>query len=229
LWQYQHEPGCAEDGRNAKEVARYENNILRVVRQLKYCPTREWALDLGFFINGIPVATVELKTDFTQAIEDAIRQYKTDRLPVDPASKRKEPLLTFKRGAVVHFAMSDSEIEMTTKLGGDKTYFLPFNKGNHGHAGNAARDDGEYPVAYFWEEICQRNAWLRIFHSFLYVESKEKIDKYGMPYKAETLIFPRYHQFEAVNKMIDDARAKGAGQQYLCEHSAGSGKTATIA
>ncbi len=218
-----------EDGRNAKEVTRYEANILRVVRQLKYCPTREWAIDLGFFINGIPVATVELKTDFTQAIEEAIKQYKTDRLPIDPKTKRKEPLLTFKRGAVVHFAMSDSKIKMATHLRGDKTYFLPFNKGNHGHAGNAARDDGEYPVAYFWEEICQRDAWLRIFHSFVYVERKENVDKYGMPYQSEMLIFPRYHQFEAVNKMIDDARAKGAGQQYLCEHSAGSGKTATIA
>ena len=126
-----------EDDRNTNEVEKYRNNILRVVRQLKYCPTREWVIDLGFFINGIPVATVELKTDFTQAIEDAISQYKTDRLPVDPQTDRKEPLLTFKRGAVVHFAMSDSEIAMTTKLDGEKTFFLPFNKGNNGHAGNA--------------------------------------------------------------------------------------------
>jgi type I restriction enzyme R subunit len=218
-----------EDGRNSREVEKYRHNILRVVRQLRYHPTREWAIDLGLFINGIPVATVELKTDFTQAIDDAILQYKRDRLPQDPKSKRREPLLTFRRGAVVHFAMSDSEIAMTTRLNGDKTHFLPFNKGNDGHAGNQARADGEYPVAYFWEEICQPEAWLRIFHSFVYVESKEKVDKYGMPYRAETLIFPRYHQFEAVNRMISDAREKGAGQQYLCEHSAGSGKTSTIA
>lgn len=218
-----------EDSRNKKEVTKYEANILRVVRQLKYCPTREWALDLGFFINGIPVATVELKTDFTQAIDDAISQYKTDRLPIDPNTKRKEPLLTFNRGAVVHFAMSDSEIAMTTKLNGDDTFFLPFNKGNDGHSGNAARVDGEYPVAYFWEEICKKDAWLRIFHSFVYVETKDKVDKYGMPYKSETLIFPRYHQFEAVNSMISDANINGPGQQYLCEHSAGSGKTSTIA
>jgi len=218
-----------EDERNAKEVEKYRANILRVVRQLKYNPNREWAIDLGLFINGIPVATVELKTDFTQAIDDAIAQYKEDRLPVDPATKRKEPLLTFRRGAVVHFAMSDSEIAMTTRLNGDKTLFLPFNKGNDGHAGNRARDDGEYPVAYFWEEIAKRDAWLRIFHSFVYVETADKVDKYGMPYKSETLIFPRYHQFDAVNEMIDDAREKGVGQQYLCEHSAGSGKTSTIA
>lgn len=218
-----------EDGRNAKEVAKYNANILRVVRQLKYCPTREWSIDLVFFINGIPVATVELKTDFTQSIDDAINQYKIDRLPVNPKTKRKEPLLTFKRGAVVHFATSDSEIAMTTKLNGANTLFLPFNKGNDGHAGNTARKDGEYPVAYFWEEICKKDAWLRIFHSFVYVEKKDKVDKYGMPHKSETLIFPRYHQFEAVNRMIHDAKQKGPGQQYLCEHSAGSGKTSTIA
>lgn len=218
-----------EDARNTREVEKYQHNILRVVRQLKYCPTREWAIDLGFFINGLPVATVELKTDFTQAIDDAIWQYKKDRQPIDPQTKRKEPLLTFRRGAVVHFAMSDSEIAMTTRLNGDKTYFLPFNKGNAGHAGNPAREDGEYPVAYFWEEICRPDAWLRIFNSFVYVETKDKVDKYGRPYKSETLIFPRYHQLEAVNNMIADAREKGPGQQYLCEHSAGSGKTSTIA
>lgn len=218
-----------EDARNAKSVAKYNANKLRVVRQLKYNPTREWAIDLVFFINGLPVATVELKTDFTQSIDDAIKQYKDDRLPIDPKTKRKEPLLTFKRGAVVHFAMSDSEIAMTTKLNGEKTVFLPFNKGNDGHAGNKAREDGEYPVAYFWEEICKKDAWLRIFHSFVYVEKKDKVDKYGMPRKTETLIFPRYHQFEAVNQMVKDAQENGPGHQYLCEHSAGSGKTSTIA
>ena len=218
-----------EDERNSKEVEKYQRNILRVVRQLKYCPTRDWSLDLGFFINGIPVATVELKTDFTQAIDDAILQYQQNRLPIDPKTKRKEPLLTFRRGAVVHFAMSDSEIAMCTNLRGEKSYFLPFNKGNEGHAGNKPRADGEYPVAYFWEEICQRDTWLRIFHRFVYVETKSKVDKRGMPYTAEILIFPRYHQFEAVNTMIADAKALGPGQQYLCEHSAGSGKTSTIA
>lgn len=218
-----------EDTRNTLEVEKYQHNILRVVRQLKYCPTREWAIDLVFFLNGIAVATVELKTDFTQAVDTAIEQYKQDRLPQDPQTKRQEPLLTFRRGAVVHFAMSDSEIAMTTKLNGENTYFLPFNKGNNGHAGNPARDDGEYPVAYFWEDICQRDSWLRIFHSFVYIETEEKIDKYGRPYRAETLIFPRYHQLEAVNKMIADAKVLGPGQQYLCEHSAGSGKTSTIA
>ena len=216
-----------EDSRNPDEVERYQSNILRVVRQLKYNPAREFAIDLVFFINGIPVATVELKTDFTQSIEDAVKQYKQDRKPVQHG--RKEPLLTVKRGAVVHFAMSDSEIRMATELKGDSTFFLPFNKGNNGHAGNAAREDGEYPVAYFWEEVCQWDNWLRIFHSFVYTETSKKTDKFGKPYTAKTQIFPRYHQLEAVNTMIADAKDKGPGQQYLCEHSAGSGKTSTIA
>lgn len=216
-----------EDARNPKEVEKYQSNILRVVRQLKYNPTREFSIDLVFFINGLPVATVELKTNFTQSIEDAVQQYKKDRKPVQHG--RKEPLLTVKRGAIVHFAMSDSEIQMATELKGDSTFFLPFNKGNNGHAGNEVRDDGEYPVAYFWEEVCQWDNWLRIFHSFVYTETSKKTDKLGKPYTAKTQIFPRYHQLEAVNKMIEDAKEKGPGQQYLCEHSAGSGKTSTIA
>lgn len=221
-----------EDDRNPEEVRKYKSNILRVVRQLKYNPSREFSIDLVFFINGIPVSTVELKTDFTQSIEDAVEQYKKDRKPVQHG--RKEPLLTVKRGAVVHFAMSDSQIRMATELKGDSTYFLPFNQGNDGTVPNKkvsenVSENGEYPVAYFWEEVCQWDNWLRIFHSFVYTETSDKTDKLGKPYKAKTLIFPRYHQFKAVNKMITDAKDKGPGQQYLCEHSAGSGKTSTIA
>lgn len=175
------------------------------------------------------MATVELKTDFTQPAESAREQYKNDRLPVDPATKRRHPLLTFKRGAIVHFAMSDSEIWMTTKLAGENTFFLPFNKGFDGHGGNSPRADGEYPVAYFWEEICRPDAFLRIFHNFVYVVKKNVVDLKGNWTTKETLIFPRFHQFDAVNKMISDAREKGSGQAYLCEHSAGSGKTSTIA
>lgn len=218
-----------EDRRNDQVLHRYASNRLRVVPQLKYHPGRELAIDLGLFLNGLPLATVELKTDFTQSVEHAKAQFRRDRPPVDPVTKRKHPLLTFKRGAVVHFAMSDSEIWMTTKLAGDDTFFLPFNKGNDGRAGNAARADGEYPVAYFWEEICQPDAFLRIFHSFVYVEKKNVMDLKGNWSVKETLIFPRFHQFDAVNKMIADAKAKGPGHPYLCEHSAGSGKTSTIA
>lgn len=218
-----------EDRRNDTVLHRYASNRLRVVPQLKYQPGREFAIDLVLFLNGLPLATVELKTDFTQSVEHAKLQYRRDRPPVDPITKRKHPLLTCQRGAVVHFAMSDTEIWMTTKLDGDNTFFLPFNKGNDGRAGNAARADAEYPVAYFWEEICQPDAFLRIFHSFVYVEKKNVVDLKGNWSTKETLIFPRFHQFDAVNKMVADAKAKGPGHPYLCEHSAGSGKTSTIA
>lgn len=222
---------CApEDNNNEGVISRYKANILRVVRQVKYNVAREWSIDLVLFLNGIPVSTIELKTDFTQSVDDAVAQYKKDRLPTYKLGGRivPEPLLSFGRGAVVHFAMSDSLIEMTTQLKGDSTYFLPFNKGNDGHEGNPPREDGEYPVAYFWEEVCQRDNWLKIFHNFLYVEKKDRIDSHGKPYKSETLIFPRYHQLEAVNNMIADVKKNGPGKNYLNEHSAGSGKTSTI-
>lgn len=218
-----------EDRRNQDVLARYAANRLRVVPQLRYHHSTDYEIDLVFFINGVPVATVELKTDFVQSVDAAKQQYREDRLPVDPRTKRTEPLLTFKRGAVVHFAMSDSEIWMTTKLAGENTFFLPFNLGRDGRAGNPARADGEYPVAYFWEQVLQRDAWLRIFHSFVYVEKKEVVDLKGNWSTKETLIFPRFHQWDAVNRMISDAKANGPGQAYLCEHSAGSGKTSTIA
>ncbi|WP_428418633.1 type I restriction endonuclease subunit R [Methylibium sp.] len=221
--------GLPEDERDPSAWERYNANILRVVPQVKYRPGSKLAIDLVFFINGLAVATVEVKTDFTQSAVAAVEQYKNDRLPIDPISRRIEPLLTFKRGAVVHFAMSDSDIQMATKLAGADTYFLPFNLGRDGHAGNPLRDDGEYPVAYFWELVCQRDNWLRIFHSFVYTEKKEVVDLAGNHHKKETLIFPRFHQWDAVTKMIADARANGPGLPYLCEHSAGSGKTSTIA
>jgi type I restriction enzyme R subunit len=218
-----------EDDRDASAWERYKANRLRVVHQLKYRPGHNLAIDLVFFINGVPVATVEVKTDFTQSAAAAVEQYKIDRQPVDPVTRRKEPLLTFKRGAVVHFALSDSDIRMATKLDGPDTHFLPFNLGRGEHAGNPLRDDGEYPVAYFWEQVCQRDNWLRIFHSFVYTEKKDVVDLLGNHVKKERLIFPRFHQWDAVSKMIADAKANGPGMAYLCEHSAGSGKTSTIA
>lgn len=221
--------GLPEDERDPSTWDRYKANILRVVSQLKYRPGSQLAIDLAFFINGLPVATVEVKTDFTQSAAAAVEQYKNDRLPIDPVTRRTEPLLQFKRGAVVHFAMSESDIQMATKLAGPDTYFLPFNQGRKGHAGNDLREDGEYPVAYFWEQVCQRDNWLRIFHSFVYTEKKDVVDLAGNHHKKETLIFPRFHQWDAVTRMIADAKEKGPGQPYLCEHSAGSGKTSTIA
>lgn len=132
-----------EDRRNQSVLDRYAANRLRVVPQLKYHLGRELAIDLGLFLNGLPLATVEMKTDFTQSVLHAMEQYRRDRPHVDTITKRKHPLLTYKRGAVVHFAMSDSEIWMTTKIAGREKFFLPFNKGDNGHAGNAARRDGD--------------------------------------------------------------------------------------
>lgn len=218
-----------EDNRNATVAARYAANLLRVVRQVRYSEENENCLDLVFFINGIPVGTVEIKTEFTQSIEAAKQQYRTDRLPKSANSGRAEPLLTFRRGAVVHFAMSESEIWMTTKLAGESTYFLPFNRGNDGRAGNPPAKDGEgYPISYFWERVLQRDNWLRIFHRFVLLERKREDTADGRMLEKERLIFPRFHQWEVVTKMVDAVRREGAGCQYLIEHSAGSGKTHTI-
>ncbi|ALN55366.1 type III restriction enzyme, res subunit/type I restriction enzyme R protein N terminus [Lysobacter enzymogenes] len=225
--------GLPEDERDPSAWERYNANILRVVPQLKYRPGSQLAIDLVLFINGLAVATVEIKTDFTQSADAAASQYTDDRLPQDPVTKRVEPLLTFQRGAVVHFAMSESDIQMCTKLAGKNSYFLPFNQGRDGSnglwTGNPIRDDGEYPVAFFWEQICQRDNWLRIFHSFVYTEKKDVVDLSGNHSRKETQIFPRFHQWDAVTKIIADAKANGPGMTYLCEHSAGSGKTSTIA
>src|SRR5579872_5364459 len=123
--------------RNPDEMALHGKVRLRVARQVHYSQNKPaLAIDFVFFINGIPVATAELKTEFTQDVNAAVRQYKTERLPKDPVSKLAEPLLTPKRGAIVHFAVSDEEIYMTTALAGSETHFLPFNMGDEGAAGN---------------------------------------------------------------------------------------------
>lgn len=216
-----------EDARNETVLQRYTANRLRVVPQLRYSLDNANALDLALFINGIPVATVELKTDFTQSVEAAMLQYRQDRPPKSETTGRPEPLLAFKRGAVVHFAMSDSDVRMTTRLAGDSTFFLPFNRGNDGAAGNPPNPDG-YPVSYFWERVLQKDHWLRIFHRFVLLERKDAEDASGKPFVKETLIFPRFHQWEGVTRIVEAVRAEGPGQPYLIQHSAGSGKTHTI-
>jgi type I restriction enzyme R subunit len=217
-----------EDERNQTLIERYRINRLRVVRQLKYAPDRDWSIDLAFFINGIPVATAELKSDFTQSVEDAIAQYRHDRHPKDRLTGRNYPLLTFRRGALVHFAISTTKIYMTTRLAESKTFFLPFNQGYNEGAGNPPAADGKYAVAYFWERILEPDNWLRLFHRFLLLERIQKQHADGRPYTAETMIFPRFHQWEAVTRLMQTVRAEGPGQRYLTQHSAGSGKTYTI-
>lgn len=207
-------------GMNPDIIAAYKANRLRVVRQLRYSMANENCFDLALFLNGIPVATAELKTNFTQSITDAIDQYRFDRLP-RPKGGNPEPLLTFPSGALVHFAVSNSEVHMTTKLAGPSTRFLPFNKGDAGGAGNPLNEYG-HRTAYLWEEIWERESWLEIIGRYLVAQRDAKRAITGT-------IFPRYHQLDATRKLRAAVRSEGAGGKYLIQHSAGSGKTNSIA
>ena len=180
-------------GFNQEIAERYNRVRLRVMRQVYYSVSNQNSIDLVLFVNGIPVATLELKTDFTQAVEDAKQQYKNDRLPKDAVTHKAESLLTFKRGALVHFAVSTEEVWMTTRLVGNPTYFLPFNRGNDGRKGNEPNEHG-YPTAYLWEEIFQRDQWLRILGSFLQFETKTTVAANGTKVTSESLLFPRGHE-----------------------------------
>ena len=210
-------------GLNATTMDQYSTNRLRVMRQVHYSTTKpNKSIDLVFFVNGIPVATAELKTDFTQSVAHAIEQYKRDRLP------KGEPLLTFAKRALVHFAVSNKEVHMTTRLAGSDTVFLPFNRGNNHHAGNPPNPDGS-ASSYLWETILQRDTWLEILDRFMHLEVTEKRDPItNAKTRKETLLFPRFHQWEAVTRLVEAARTDGPGQSYLIQHSAGSGKTNSI-
>ena len=219
-----------EDQRNKDVQARYRKNILRVMQQVHFrTDNRSESLDLVFFINGIPVATAEVKTNFTQDVNEAVEEYKTKRKPKPRAGAAESPLLKAERGAIVHFAISETDIQMTTKLDGDKTRFLPFNKGCNGHAGNPKSTKANpYPVSFFWKELGKKDAWLGLFNNFVFREESQFTDQFGIVKTKSSLVFPRYHQWRAVTHMIADAKKHGAGQKYLIEHSAGSGKTKTI-
>ncbi|CRL11961.1 Type I restriction enzyme EcoR124II R protein [Phaeobacter italicus] len=229
---------------NPDTLARYEQNRLRIVPELVYSPyasdahlvetgtqAKKWRIDLVLFVNGLPVVTLELKSEFKQSVQNAINQYKTTRLPIDPATKKPEPLLTFKRGALVHFAVSQYEVYMATRLDGADTFFLPFNKGtSDGGAGNDVPDDvNSYATAYLWREVLHPDALLNILARFMHLQIEEKEDWEGRKYKKETMIFPRYHQWDVVGKLIEAAKAEGPGNKYLIQHSAGSGKSNSIA
>jgi type I restriction enzyme R subunit len=215
---------------NPETMARYGANRLRVVPELNYSPNDYTGrLDLALFVNGIPVATLELKSEFKQSVDRAVWQYKNDRKPKDSKGKA-EPLLTFKRGALVHFAVSQFEVQMTTKLAGKSTFFLPFNKGGaDGSKGNIIPPEGGYATKYLWEEIFRPDNWLKILGRYIHLQVEQKEDARGRKYVQETMIFPRYHQWDVVNRLIDAARTEGAGEKYLVQHSAGSGKSNSIA
>ncbi|TQJ33050.1 type I restriction endonuclease subunit R [Arthrobacter sp. SLBN-122] len=217
------------DAKNPKTVADYAKMRLRVMRQVYYSSSNGNSIDLVFFVNGLPVATMELKTDFTQTVQDAMDQYKTNRLPVDPTTRKSEPLFSFGHRALVHFAVSNAECFMTTHLQGEKTRFLPFNMGNDGHKGNPSNPDGSQ-TAYVWERVLQRDSWLTILGKFMHLHVEKKVDPItGEKTVFKSLLFPRFHQWEAVNLLADTAAVEGRGHRYLIQHSAGSGKTNSIA
>jgi type I restriction enzyme R subunit len=210
-------------GLNPAVLARYNANRLRVVRQVRYSTRNENCLDLVLFLNGIPVATAELKTDNTQSIADAVWQYKTDRLP-RAAGQTPEPLLSFPSGALVHFAVSNREVQMTTRLEGPRTQFLPFNQGSDPGgpdcgAGNPVMEG--HRTAYLWEEVWERHSWLEILGRYCIAERDKKK-------QLRRLVFPRYHQLAVTRLLLKAVLEEGPGWRYLIQHSAGSGKTASI-
>ncbi|SDZ00342.1 type I restriction enzyme, R subunit [Proteiniborus ethanoligenes] len=206
---------------NEKTVKLYEKNCISVTRQVRYSTKNENSIDMLICINGLPVVVLELKNPFTgQTYEDAIIQFKKDRSP-------NELLFQFKKRAIVFFAVDTGEVYMATRLSGDKTFFLPFNKGCDGGKGNPDNPDG-LKTAYLWEEILQKDSLMDILKKFVFIEIGEKKDIDGNIVTSETIIFPRYHQLDAVRKMEADAKEKGVGINYLVQHSAGSGKTYSI-
>ncbi|URN10023.1 DEAD/DEAH box helicase family protein [Actinomadura madurae] len=209
----------------------YNANRLTVTRQLHYSaeePTR--SVDLAFFVNGIPVASAELKNAATgQTVAEARRQYR----------ERDPKALFFARRTLVHFAVDTDLVFLTTRLNGNKTRFLPFNQGsngpgNSGAAGNPSAGETGYRTSYLWEQVLQRDNLLELLQQYLHVEDADAKAGKAPSFKpfaahSQPLIFPRYHQWHAVKSLIADAREKGAGENYLIEHSAGSGKSNTIA
>lgn len=195
-------------------VARYEANRLTVTRQLRYEPGSTRAIDLCLLVNGIPVATAELKNPLTgQGVEQAVAQYRTDR---DPRNR------TLRR-ALVHFAVDPTLVAMTTRLAGRDTRFLPFNRGHDHGPGNPPSADG-HATAYLWEEVWRRDAWLDLLGRFVHVERPAKGAR-----RPGAVIFPRFHQWDCTRRLEAAARAEGPGHGYLVQHSAGSGKSNTIA
>lgn len=190
---------------------------LRVLRQVRFDTATNESIDVVLTANGIPVATLELKTDNTQTVNHAIRQYKEDRRP------GKNRALLAPGRALVHFAVSNDLVYMTTKLQGEDTVFLPFNQGNEGHGGNPPSDTGS-SSNYLWREVLARPTFMRILKDFALFEPSKSGKK-----DDGRLVFPRFHQLRAVERVVDDIEAAGTGKRYLIWHSAGSGKTKTIA
>ena len=211
---------------NPDTLEQYQDNVLSVTRQLYYSKANRNSLDLVLLLNGIPIVTAELKNPLSgQRVDHAIRQYKRDRDP-------NEPIFAFKKRTLVHFAVDQDHAFMATRLSGEKTHFLPFNLGNDGHAGNPTAPDGGYRTAYLWREVWQRDSLLDILGRFMHLQVDDKrilTDQGIRKITRETMIFPRYHQLDAVRSLAGHSRKHGAGHNYLIQHSAGSGKSNSIA
>ncbi|MCK9486078.1 MAG: DEAD/DEAH box helicase family protein [Dehalococcoidia bacterium] len=217
-------------GLNPDALAQYERNTLTVTRQARCHPGKGDELDLLFALNGVPVATCELKNPWTNRTwRHAVHQYRVERDP-------RAPLFRFQKRALVHFAADPDEVHMTTRLAGESTRFLPFNRGSHPGevqcgAGNPSHPSG-YRTGYFWQEVLERERFLDILGHYVFVERTEK--KVNLPDgtsrtdKKEAVIFPRYHQLDSVHRIVETARLEGSGRNYLVQHSAGSGKTNSI-
>ena len=210
-----------ESGLNPDTLALYEQNRLKVVRQVCYSRKNRHSVDLVLSLNGLPVATLELKNRFTgQSAANAKKQYATTR-------DNKELLFAFKKRALVHFAVDDEAVFMATRINGSKTDWLPFNKGHHCGAGNPPNLEG-YRSDYLWRDIFTKDSWLEIIGHFIHLQVEE-FEFAGRTGKKEKLIFPRFHQLDAVRKITHHAQEHGVGHNYLVQHSAGSGKSNSIA
>jgi type I restriction enzyme R subunit len=207
---------------NPDAVAMYNSNSLKVYRQIYYSTKNKNSVDIVLGLNGLPLATLELKNQFTgQNVNHAKKQYKDTRDP-------KELLFSFKKRALVHFSIDSDEVYMATKLEGSKTFWLPFNKGNGNGKGNPINKNGDYRTAYLWNYILQKDSWLQILQQFIHLQTEEVVSN-GKIYRKEKMIFPRYHQLDAVREITNDTLVNGAGKNYLVQHSAGSGKSNSIA
>jgi type I restriction enzyme R subunit len=210
-----------ESSLNPQAEINYGNNRLSITRQLYYEREGKNSLDMVIALNGLPVATIELKNQFTgQDITNAKKQYVFDR-------DANEPIFQFKKRTLVHFAVDTDECWMTTKLAGKNTKYLPFNIGHDNGAGNPPNKNG-YRTSYLWEYVLAKDSLMDIIGKFLHL-SVEDYEMGGVKKQKESIIFPRYHQLQVVRQITIDAKAKGAGQNYLIQHSAGSGKSNSIA
>ena len=213
---------------NPEHNKRYSQNILHCTRQMKFSLLDERSIDIVLLLNGIPVVSMELKNQFTgQDVSNAISQYKFDRAT-------KDKMFEFKQRVLVHFAVDLYDVYMTTRLQGTSTYFLPFNQGSNG-AGNVGgkgnpQIEDDYLTSYLWKRVLKKDSLMEILQKYMHLKAEDIKDKNGkITGKKETMIFPRYHQLDVVTKLLEDVKENGSGKNYLIQHSAGSGKSNSIA